>query len=272
MARMTRRWAKGGGLAALAVMLTAGAALAHNEHMLIGRTADGQLTWSPAGVPDGQMTVLAFIPPGGPIEGFSAAVPGFSFVVSSSPEDDVYVLEPGANIWVEVLRIDAPLLLVETPSYVIVNDRVPMEMPIGTSSSAHAHPLWLLDTSDPAYDPSRCIWEVTLVLRDKGSTQYADSAPITFRFAAGAEPVPADLDCDGDVDGADFDIFAACATRSALPYDPENLPAGCPLAPDHAGFIRADIDRDGDVDLDDFGALQRCHSGENVPAGVNCAG
>lgn len=267
---IARQWRGGWSLAALAMLLTAGTARAHNEHMLIGRTAAGQLTWSPEGVPDGQLTVLAFIPPGGPIEGFSAAVPGFSFVVSSSPEDDVYTLEPGANIWIEVLRIDAPLLLVETPSYEIVNDRVPMEMVIGSSSSAHAHPLWLLDTSDPAYDPSRCIWEVTLVIRDKGTTQYADSEPITFLFAAGAVPVPADLDCDGDVDDDDLNILIAGWGKCPCPGDVNGDGArdmvdlnmilsawgACPGCPEDLN-CNGEVE-DGDLDLL-FGYWGPCH-------------
>lgn len=238
---------------------------AHNDHMLVGRTSDGRLSWHPnAGISTqpGKTTILNLIPPGGPIEGFSAAVPGFSMVATPVPELDIYPPAAGADIWVRFTRIDAPLLVIETPSYLIVNDRTPPEMRVGSGSQAHAHPLWLLDTSDPEYDPSRCFWEATFVLEDKGSTHYQPSVPITFRFVAGAIPCLADLDCDGDVDLDDFTLFLPCASGPSVPYDAANPPPGCLLVPDHEGFIRADFDRDGDVDQDDFGRFQRCFGGE----------
>lgn len=252
------------------VLSIASVATAHNEHMLVGRTAGGQLTWAPGGVVDGATTILAQIPPGGPISGFSASAPGFSMLLTPVPADGVYTLAAGADVWVEIVRIDAPLLLVETPTYEIVNEKTPPEFRVGAGASAHAHPLWLLDDTAAEYDPSRCIWEATLILKDKGSTHYASSAPFVYRFVAGAMPSPADFDCDGDVDTADFAILSACATRSGVPYQPDALPSSCTAVPDHRGLIRPDLDRDGDVDLDDFGRFQRCYAGEGNPPGVNC--
>jgi hypothetical protein len=265
---------RGREVAAIGVLVLSicGHALAHNDHMLVGRSAAGQLTWQPvAGVEDNHMAVLEFIPPGGPIEGYSAAVPGFSMILQSAPADDVYVCEAGSEIWIEVLQIDRPMLLIDTPSYEIVNYRTPMELRVGAGSQTHVHPLWLLDTSDPAYDGSRCIWEVTFVLKDKGATHYQTSAPITFRFVAGAAPCPADFDCDDDVDGEDLQILQACATRASVAYDAQALPGTCPSLPDHHGLIRPDIDRDGDVDLEDFGRFQRCFRGAGIPADPACA-
>jgi hypothetical protein len=66
--RNNRHWR--GALVAFIVLAGVGTTRAHEEHMLIGRSADGQLKWHPAaGVPDRALTVLALIPPGGPIEG-----------------------------------------------------------------------------------------------------------------------------------------------------------------------------------------------------------
>lgn len=257
---------------ALMLLTCAATAQAHNDHMLIGRSSGNQLRLAPGdGVQDGATIVLDFIPPGGPIEGYSAAIPGFSLVLVSTPPLDIYALSPGADIWLEITRIDTPLLLVETPSYAIVNERIPPESRIGSDAQAHFHPLWLLDTRDPSYASGRCIWEITFILKDKGSTQYANSEPITFRFVAGALPCPADFDCDGDVDAADFDIFQACSTRSGVAYDAQALPPLCSAHADHAGFIRPDIDRDGDVDLADFSRFQRCAAGDGVPPAAGCA-
>lgn len=84
-------------------------------------------------------------------------------------------------------------------------------------------------------------------------------------------PIPADFDGDGDVDEADFAIFAACYTGPAVAYNPNNLPPGCPLEPDAGGIIAADFNADGVVDHLDFAAFQRCISGTGIPAQPGCA-
>lgn len=85
----------------------------------------------------------------------------------------------------------------------------------------------------------------------------------------------ADLDGDGDVDSGlagadDLDIFEACVTGPAIPYNPAALPLGCTLTPDGNGKIAADLDADGNVDQTDFGVFQRCLSGEGNLADPAC--
>ena len=243
---------------------------AHTDHMSLGRTADGRLTWHPTnGVANHALTPLAAIPPGGPLEGFSATIPGFGDAVQSEPDVDVHPLAVGANVWLEIVRIDDALLMIETPSFVIINLLPTPEMRLG-AQAMHNHPIWLIDTDDPAYDPSRCVWEVTFVLKDKGMTQYADSELITLRFSRDAVPAAADFDCDGDVDDDDYEVFQNCATGAEVPYDIDALPTGCDVVARHAGIIPPDLDVDGDVDQSDFGVFQRCISGENIAADPAC--
>ncbi|MHC4089909.1 MAG: hypothetical protein ACYSVY_06465 [Planctomycetota bacterium] len=78
------------------------------------------------------------------------------------------------------------------------------------------------------------------------STFYPASLSATV-----GEPIPGDLDGDGDVDLTDYDAFAACVTGPLI------------LAP-------ADYDGDGDVDLDDYAAVYPCLTGPGVPAGPGC--
>lgn len=60
----------------------------------------------------------------------------------------------------------------------------------------------------------------------------------------------ADLDCDGEVNLADFTTFATCYSG------PLNPPAAsCP------GGVDADLDDDGDVDLADFAIFQQSFTG-----------
>jgi hypothetical protein len=83
----------------------------------------------------------------------------------------------------------------------------------------------------------------------------ATSAPALLCSGSAA----ADLDQDCDVDIADFDLFAACASGPGVDH---NGSATCQ---------NADLDDDNDVDQTDFGIFQRCISGENVMADPACA-
>lgn len=60
-------------------------------------------------------------------------------------------------------------------------------------------------------------------------------------------PIRADLNADGVVDLADFNIFVGCMAGPDTPY-----PAGCDVA---------DLQADGDVDVVDFAEFQLCFSG-----------
>jgi len=69
-------------------------------------------------------------------------------------------------------------------------------------------------------------------------------------------PVATDYDNDCDVDQADFNLFNACLSGSAIPYI--------------GGCGSKNLDGDGDVDLSDFGIFQRCLNGQGNPADPTC--
>jgi hypothetical protein len=247
--------------------------LAHEAHMLIGHSSAGQLVVNTAdGIQNNTSTVLNLIPPGGFIEGYSASIPGFSLVLNSEPEVDCYPLATGADVWLELVAIDSPLLVIETPSYLIINEQDPPVMQIGGEATAHVHPLWLLDTLDPAFDSMQCVWEASFVLRDNGSTGYADSEMLTFRFSAGQVPCTADYDCDRDVDSDDFAICEQCVTGPSIWGEMMDIPPSCSLLPSHRGSIAADLDADNDVDLHDLAKLQLCYRGEDTDCDPDCTG
>ncbi len=96
-----------------------------------------------------------------------------------------------------------------------------------------------------------------------GVGDACDACPATIPGvpvdAAGCPPwIPPDIDRDGDVDGADFDEYLSCAFGPAAPHEY--------LEP----CWRSDFVGDGTVDLLDFALFQRCYSGADVAADVEC--
>lgn len=87
-------------------------------------------------------------------------------------------------------------------------------------------------------------------------------------FAVGTPRL--DLDSDGGVDQADFDLFFACLTGPNQGYGPTAMPAGCELPLDARGRLQPDWDVDGDLDQEDFGAFQRCYAGPAQAAPAEC--
>jgi hypothetical protein len=69
-------------------------------------------------------------------------------------------------------------------------------------------------------------------------------------------PIPADYDGDCDVDQADYEVFALCASGPSY---------ACA-----ADCRDRDFDADGDVDQTDFSLFQRCLSGEGNSADPDC--
>jgi PKD repeat protein len=111
------------------------------------------------------------------------------------------------------------------------------------------------DEQNPTHTYMDCgSFTVSLTVTDEtGSSTETRADYIT------AQPSPGDMDCDGDVDQADFGRFQACLTRPGIAQ----------TAPECAS---ARLDMDYDVDADDFSIFQGCTSGANVPADDLCAG
>lgn len=91
----------------------------------------------------------------------------------------------------------------------------------------------------------------SVVLRaDVPSNELVSADAVKLVFVAAPPPnAPGDLDGDGDVDLADFALFAACLGGP----DATEPPAEC----DPADFTNADLENDSDVDLADFAAFQQ---------------
>jgi hypothetical protein len=85
-----------------------------------------------------------------------------------------------------------------------------------------------------------------------GTDLYIDNVEVTSAIVNSA-----DLDRDGDVDAADFNLFESCASGPGIPHDGSVLSQ------------IADFDFDGDIDQSDFAEFQSRYTGEQVPPGPN---
>jgi len=87
----------------------------------------------------------------------------------------------------------------------------------------------------------------------------ANNSPQTVAVTLTVQPIPGDLNHDGNIDGSDINLFAACLTG----HGGGPLPSDC---------VEANLDmQDEDVDQADFAILQRCLSGVGIPADPDCA-
>jgi hypothetical protein len=246
-------------------LLAGGAAQAqHATDLWIGRTNDDALAISPLGrVPEN--VYLTLNPVGGPpLWGWSYNSPGFDHIVNPEPDNDVWPLDSGATIWIEAVALDPAFRLI-APNGTAIVDEAGESLEIG-DYLLHRHPIWHINSVDPAYDPGQCVWEASFLLWDAGSTAYADSRLLTFRFTnvpygpLRNPPVPAtgDFDGDTDVDGDDFAALETCHSAPDALTTP-NDPAVTTCAVECVNAF--DFDEDLDVDLRDVAEFQVAFTG-----------
>ncbi len=205
----------------------------HQGDAWIGHSAAGQLKISPGGyVPDDNYTTLA--PVNGPLLfGWSDNDPGFDSVSADDPPNDVFMLQPGADIWLEAVTVDPALRMIDG-GFQIIDE--PGESSLLGDDTLHLHNTWHIDSNHPSYNPDQYLWNATFILRDEGTTSYATSEPLAFTFINCApgyveevllpiedfvtmllddtgftteERCAADMNADGRVDGADIQDYVA---------------------------------------------------------------
>lgn len=256
-------------VAALVTLVTTGAAASaqHSGDVWVGHTSGSRLAVSPAGfVPGANYYTLT--PVSGLLEGWSDNSPGFDRITAPEPEHDVYPLEPGCAIWLEVVAIDAALRLIDGAWQIL---DAPGEATYLGDHTLHVHNTWHVNSDDPAFELDQCVWRATFILRDDGSTGYSTSKPFTFNFTnvlwgPALEPpewASGDFDLDVDVDLDDFDAFAVCMNGPAFFADPDDpMITLCEVDCVNAFDFGEDHDEvDLDVDLADFAAFQATFNG-----------
>lgn len=150
--------------------------------ILIGQTGAGQLKMHAHA--DDQPFALQ--PVNGLFNGWADDHPAFKSVDVPDPDEDLFSLPEVAGIEVELVAID--------PAFRLFRDDL-SELHVGDalglgSPEIHYHPVWLIDSDDPAFDPDQTEWHVTLRAHDVGPSELPSSDPIVAAFTT---PEPATL-------------------------------------------------------------------------------
>ena len=225
----------------LAVTILGGIGTAFGDGVHIGRSAGGTLMVDVESVFTYPILLLP-IAPGGLFVGWSGINPGFTDTLDADVDPDILPLEPGSQIFLEVIHFDPAMVVIDGAFQTLVN---PGDSSFVGDSGFDTHPLYLVDMNDPQFDSQQSVWEATFLLRDEGTTGYAPSGPVTLRFII--HPLPSDFNEDGLVNTTDYTALESCLAA------PNTLPVNA--------CTFADIDRDQDVDLADFAILQNTFSG-----------
>jgi hypothetical protein len=212
----------------------------HGGDVFVGRTLEGRLR---RGGFDPQERFIPLIPVSGILRGWSDNSPGFDRVINDDPAENLYRLASGARIWLEIVAVDPAFRAIGIAAQII---DAPGERTLLGDQDLHAHVTWHINSADPRFDPTQCVWEATFVLRDLGTTHYADSEPFTLRFTnLPLRPADGDFDRDRDVDLDDHARLAECL--SGVEVQPRPASGGCFLECLNA----FDFNGDHDVDLED---------------------
>ncbi|RIK67684.1 MAG: hypothetical protein DCC65_06030 [Planctomycetota bacterium] len=142
----------------------------------IGVDASGQLVIEFGGEP------VALPAISGLLSGFGLDEPGFFALEEDEPDENIFVLGPGASIVLEVLSFD-PALKAWTPGFADILDQPGDTWTIG-AAPFDTHPFWHIDANDPTFiaPPGQSEWNATFRLLDTGTTGYLPSEPVTVTF------------------------------------------------------------------------------------------
>jgi hypothetical protein len=243
------------GVAAVVVLaLTSHAFAQHDGDVWVGRTAAGQLIVSPSSyVPAENFKDL--FPVSGLLKGWTDDDPGFDRLVDAEPEADVYPLEPGVEVWIEVLWVEPAFRLIDNSLHILDE---PGEQSLLGDHTLHVHPTWHINSNDPLFDPEQCVWQGAFVLRDFGSTNYEDSEPLVFSFTnVELREADGDFEENGTVDVEDWTALAECMAGPEVLPEPDDPEITTCVVECLNAF---DFDVDGDVDIVDVGVFTQLFS------------
>ncbi|GJM24155.1 MAG: hypothetical protein DHS20C16_05700 [Phycisphaerae bacterium] len=223
----------------------------HAGDVIVAVNSNGQLAIDPAGfVPDLNYFTL---PVGGVFfPGWADSSPGFDHLVVAQPADDLFPMQTGASIDLEIIDVDPAFQVVVLGNPPLFLDQPGQSTFLG-DHTLHEHLTFHINADALAYDPDQCVWHATFTLRDTGTTAYDDSSPLAFRFTnVELREADGDFDEDSDIDGDDIAAITECLQGpNATP-----IPTDSELSTCEVDCINPfDFDGDLDVDLEDYASF-----------------
>lgn len=161
---------------------------AHAGDIAVGRTGAGQVST------EGDAQVLSGLEPlevstsiSGLINGWSSGVDstGFDHLHTDEPTEDFYALQPGVQIRLEVITIDAGVMIQEQGTFNFA-DAMGESIALG-GEELHSHPTWIINSDVVGSGFSGTLYG-TFKLIDLGPTNYGESDPFTLGFSNVPEP------------------------------------------------------------------------------------
>lgn len=159
----------------------------HDRDIRAGVFGSGQL----AAIASSDPFDLPPVDPGNPLglHGWSEGEPGFAEVDPAELPPDVSVLGAGANIAVQVVALDPALAILDPGAG--LTPLAPGQNFVLGGPGFDTHPVWLIDSDSPGFNPAQTLWTGTFRLVDLGSTNYAASANFDLTFRPTPEPATA---------------------------------------------------------------------------------
>jgi hypothetical protein len=174
-------------IAAFVMMaLVAAPAMAEHEHedVEIGVNGAGQLS---AHFEDWD-EIFELEPVDGLLNGWLGEAPGFVHVEEDEPAADLYHLEAGVEVYLEVVAFDDAFQAWADGFAYSVSE--PNDQALLGDEELHGHLDWHINSDDPLFDPLQEVWQAQFRLVDNGTTGYDPSDTYTLNFTT---PEPASL-------------------------------------------------------------------------------
>ena len=130
------------------------------------------------------------LPVSGLLHGWLGDHPGFAHVENDEPAEDMYTLEEGAQVWLEVVEFDGCLSAYDG-GFVGGPYNDAGDQALLGDEHLHTHLEWHIDSNAAGFSVLDGPWEATFRLIDMGDTQYSDSQDYTLKFVP--EPVGVSL-------------------------------------------------------------------------------
>ncbi|MEM7165543.1 MAG: dockerin type I repeat-containing protein [Planctomycetota bacterium] len=177
----------------------------------------------------------------GVLTGWTADEPGFVTLEMDEPAEMLLAPAAGANFVLEVVSL-SPALKAHTPGFASVLTAPGDSWSMG-SPPFDDHPVWHIDSTDPAFDAAQTEWTGVFRIVDTGTTAYTPSASFNIVFT-----IPTEHGHEDDAEIGHWNGQVAVGFDSSEVFSLEEttgLLTG--WAGDEPGFVTVEIDEPGEM-------------------------